>query len=71
VVTENSRVLATAGLLRAGQLGRAGPLLTASHASLRDDFEVSWPEADAASVFGANCISAYPSQSGAFRASSR
>jgi galactokinase len=48
VVTENSRVLATAGLLRSGQLGRAGPLLTASHASLRDDFEVSWPEADAA-----------------------
>ena len=48
VVTENSRVLATAGLLRRGQLGRAGPLLTASHASLRDDFEVSWPEADAA-----------------------
>ncbi|HEY6478427.1 MAG TPA: galactokinase [Streptosporangiaceae bacterium] len=48
VVTENSRVLATAGLLRAGQLSRAGPLLTASHASLRDDFEVSWPEADAA-----------------------
>jgi galactokinase len=47
VVTENSRVLAMAALLRAGQLGRAGPLLTASHASLRDDFEVSWPEADA------------------------
>jgi galactokinase len=47
VVTENSRVLATAALLRAGQLSRAGPLLTASHASLRDDFEVSWPEADA------------------------
>jgi galactokinase len=47
VVTENSRVLATAALLRTGQLGRAGPLLTASHASLRDDFEVSWPEADA------------------------
>jgi galactokinase len=48
VVTENSRVLATAGLLRAGQLARVGPLLTASHASLRDDFEVSWPEADTA-----------------------
>jgi galactokinase len=48
VVTENSRVLATAALLRSGQLSRAGPLLTASHASLRDDFEVSWPEADAA-----------------------
>jgi galactokinase len=48
VVTEDQRVLEVAGLLRAGQLGRVGPLLTASHASLRDDFEVSWPEADAA-----------------------
>jgi galactokinase len=48
VVTENARVLATASLLRAGRLGSAGPLLTASHASLRDDFEVSWPEADTA-----------------------
>jgi galactokinase len=47
VVTENARVLRVAGLLRAGEIGRAGPLLTASHASLRDDFEVSWPEADA------------------------
>jgi galactokinase len=46
VVTENARVLAVAGLLRAGEIGRCGPLLTASHASLRDDFEVSWPEAD-------------------------
>jgi len=48
VVSENRRVLEVAGLLRAGQLGRVGPLLTASHVSLRDDFEVSWPEADAA-----------------------
>jgi galactokinase len=48
VVTENSRVLATAALLRSGELARTGPLLTASHASLRDDFEVSWPEANAA-----------------------
>ena len=48
VVTENRRVLATVQLLRAGQPDRIGPLLTASHASLRDDFEVSWPEADAA-----------------------
>lgn len=49
VVSENRRVLDAAGLLRAGadQLRRVGPLLTASHASLRDDFEVSWPEADA------------------------
>ena len=48
VVTENSRVLATATLLRTGRLAQVGPLLTASHASLRDDFEVSWPAADAA-----------------------
>ncbi len=47
VVSENRRVLDAAELLRAGELGRVGPLLTASHASLRDDFEVSWPEADA------------------------
>jgi galactokinase len=47
VVTENARVLETAGLLRAGEAARIGPLLTASHASLRDDFEVSWPQADA------------------------
>jgi galactokinase len=48
VVSENRRVLEVAGLLRAGELGRVGAFLTASHASLRDDFEVSWPEADAA-----------------------
>jgi galactokinase len=48
VISENGRVLATAELLRAGQLPAVGPLLTASHVSLRDDFEVSWAEADAA-----------------------
>jgi galactokinase len=47
VVSENARVLKTVGLLRAGEAARCGPLLTASHASLRDDFEVSWPQADA------------------------
>jgi len=46
VVTENARVLEAARLLRAGEAGRCGPLLSASHASLRDDFEVSWPQAD-------------------------
>jgi galactokinase len=48
VITENRRVLDAAKLLRAGQLSRVGLLLTVSHASLRDDFAVSWPEADAA-----------------------
>jgi galactokinase len=48
VVTENQRVLATAALLRRGALADVGPLLTQSHTSLRDDFEVSWPQADVA-----------------------
>jgi galactokinase len=48
VISENGRVLEAAELLRAGRLGQLGSLLTASHCSLRDDFEVSWPEADAA-----------------------
>jgi galactokinase len=48
VITENQRVRDVVGLLRAGSAAQAGPLLTASHRSLRDDFEVSWPEADAA-----------------------
>ena len=48
VVTENHRVEATVGLLRAGAVGEVGALLNASHLSLRDQFEVSWPEADVA-----------------------
>ncbi|HEU4896552.1 MAG TPA: galactokinase, partial [Actinomycetota bacterium] len=48
VVTENARVLAAVELLRAGELDRLGPLLLASHASLRDDYEVSSPELDTA-----------------------
>lgn len=46
VVTENARVLETVAALRSGQ--PIGPLLTASHVSLRDDFEVSAPELDLA-----------------------
>ncbi|MQY07404.1 galactokinase [Actinomadura macrotermitis] len=48
VVTENHRVEAAAGLLRAGAVAELGAMLTASHLSLRDQFQVSWPEADAA-----------------------
>jgi len=48
VVTENHRVEASVGLLRAGALPEFGAMLNASHLSLRDQFEVSWPEADAA-----------------------
>jgi galactokinase len=48
VVSENRRVLAAVDRLRAGDLAGVGPLLTASHVSLRDDFEVSAPELDVA-----------------------
>ncbi len=48
VVTDDQRVQRVAALLRAGAVAGIGPLLTQSHASLRDDFEVSWPEADVA-----------------------
>jgi galactokinase len=42
IVTENARVLETVRLLEAGRdVREIGPLLTASHVSLRDDFEVS------------------------------
>jgi galactokinase len=48
VVTENERVNQAVALLADGDLAGVGPLLYASHASLRDDFEVSWREADVA-----------------------
>jgi galactokinase len=48
VVTENARVLEAVAWLRSGDLDRLGPLLAASHASLRDDYEVSSPELDTA-----------------------
>jgi|GEM_PF-67334 len=47
VVTENARVLECAAALRRGDLAALEPLLAASHASLRDDYEVSGPELDA------------------------
>lgn len=47
VVTENARVLDTERALAAGDMAAVGALFAASHASLRDDFEVSVPELDA------------------------
>ncbi len=46
VVTENERVLTVVDLLEAGDARAIGPLLTASHVSLRDDYEVSCLELD-------------------------
>ncbi len=47
VVTENARVVAAVEALRSGDLRKVGQLFSASHASLRDDFEVSVPAVDA------------------------
>jgi galactokinase len=46
VVTENARVLAAAQALRDGALDTAGRLFAASHASMRDDYEVSTLDVD-------------------------
>lgn len=46
VVTENDRVLAAVGALRAGDVARLGRLMNESHASLRDDFEVTNEQLD-------------------------
>jgi galactokinase len=47
VVTENARVRSAAEALYAGDLATVGDLMRASHASMRDDFEISTPEVDA------------------------
>jgi galactokinase len=46
VITENNRTVSAAQALAAGDLKAVGTLMVASHASLRDDFEVSCPELD-------------------------
>jgi galactokinase len=46
VVTENQRVLAAAKALHSGDADRFGHLMYRSHASLRDDYEVSCQEVD-------------------------
>ncbi len=46
VITENARVLDASAALAADELVQFGRLMTASHNSLRDDFEVSCDELD-------------------------
>jgi galactokinase len=51
VVTEDQRVLDTVATLETGNdLRRIGPILTASHISMRDDFNITVPQVDLAVV---------------------
>ncbi len=66
VVSENDRVRQCVEAFRSGDLKTAGRLMTASHISLRDDYEVSTPALDSAvealvstpGVFGARLTGA-------------
>jgi galactokinase len=60
VVGENARVLAVVELLRRGRPDTIGDALNASHASLRDDYQVSAPELDTAveAALGAGALGA-------------
>ena len=46
IITENNRTVAAADALEAGDLKALGRLMYEAHASYRDDFEASCPEAD-------------------------
>ncbi len=46
IVSENERVLASTEALRSGDMARLGSYMVASHASLRDDYQVSSRELD-------------------------
>jgi galactokinase len=48
VVTEDARVFATVKALEAGDMDAVGRYLTASHSSMRDDFEITMPALDLA-----------------------
>jgi galactokinase len=60
VVTEVARVDRFVELVRAGRIAECGPLLDASHASLRDDYDVSAVELDTvvAAATGAGALGA-------------
>lgn len=60
ILTENERVLATVDILKSGSVAGIGDLLTASHVSLRDDYEVSSVELDSAvdAALGAGALGA-------------
>ncbi|KNX39034.1 galactokinase [Luteipulveratus halotolerans] len=47
IITDSARVLEVSGLMQdGGDVRRIGPLLNDSHASMRDDFEITVPQVD-------------------------
>ena len=58
IVTENQRTLDAAQALAAGDLRRLGALMAASHASMRDDFQITVPPVDALAALAAQAIGA-------------
>lgn len=60
VVTENARVAEAVALLNSGDIAGLGPVLSAGHASLRDDYRISCPETDLAvdAAVGAGALGA-------------
>ena len=46
VLTENARTVEAASALAKGDLKRMGELMAESHASMRDDFEITVPQID-------------------------
>jgi galactokinase len=59
VVTENQRVINAADALQHRDLVRFGRLMYESHASLRDDYEVSCNELDLLVAIASNCSGVY------------
>ena len=59
VISENARVLEAAQALKDGDLLRFGVLMYASHASLRDDYEVSCKELDLMVELARKCSGVY------------
>jgi galactokinase len=59
VLSENARVLAAVDALRSGDVRRLGALFDASHASLRDDYEVSIPAIDRLCELARRCGAVY------------
>ncbi len=61
VISENARTLEAVDVMRRGNAAALGVLMNHSHASLRDDYEVSSPELDAMAA----CARAHPACFGA------